>query len=223
MKDHASRIWDLIVVGAGSAGSAVAWQAARAGLATLVLERRALKDAGAHWVNAVPGWAFDEAVVPRPVFPECRGTTARFHLFAGWGPTSLVIEPRDILDVDMRFLIARLRLGAAEAGAVFEDQVRVEGPPDGPQLNTSRGPRRGRVIVDATGVRAHLTRAPADKNPHAPADICAAAQAVYRVADPAAAQRFMGDHGARHHEPIYFAGVAGNFSIIIIHLKTRPI
>jgi flavin-dependent dehydrogenase len=214
MTPATARTWDVAVVGAGSAGSAAAYQLARAGFETLVLERRALDDAGARWVNAVPGWAFDEAGLERAPFPECRGVTSRFHLFAGWGPLGMTIEPRDILDIDMRHLVQRLRAGAIAAGATFATPARVTGFSADGALATDIGPVRARLIVDATGLRGELGGPRA-----APADICAAAQAVFRVSDPAEAARFFADHGAGPHEPVCFAGIAGGFSVVVVRLE----
>ncbi len=212
-------LWDLLIVGAGSAGSAIAWHAAHAGLRTLVLERRPLDRAGARWVNAVPGWCFDDGAIPRPAGDELRGTSHRFHLVAGWGPTRVAIAPRDVLDVDMRGLIGRLRDGALAAGAVFEAPVTVDGAIAGPSVSTSAGPRRARLIVDATGIRAHLHAAGSPPPPIAPGDICAAAQAVFRIADPEGARAFLGAHGAAPHESISFTGVAGGFSVVVVRVE----
>ena len=101
--------WDVIVVGAGSAGAAAALQCARRGLSTLLVDKHAFADAGARWVNGVHGRAFDEGEVERPGAPELRAAGHRFHLVAGWGPYAVTFEDTGVLDVDMRLLIERLR------------------------------------------------------------------------------------------------------------------
>lgn len=63
---------DLAIVGAGTAGAAVAALGARAGLDVVCLERRALGDAGARWVNGVPAWCFQAAGLDLPADEELR-------------------------------------------------------------------------------------------------------------------------------------------------------
>jgi glycine/D-amino acid oxidase-like deaminating enzyme len=77
---------DVAVVGAGTAGAAVAAFAAERGLSVVCIERRALADAGARWVNGVAGWMFDEAGLARPSGDELIAEGGAFHLIAGFGP-----------------------------------------------------------------------------------------------------------------------------------------
>lgn len=213
----ASRPWDVIIVGAGSAGSATAAQAARRGLRTLVIERRALERAGAHWVNGVYGKAFDEAGIARPAAPELRGGGHAFHLVAGWGPERLRVPDPGMLDVDMARLVARLRADALAAGAVFMDEARVDRIEPGrvhlAAGRLARGVELGRVVVDASGLGALF-------QPRAvhPKNVCAAAQAVYKLADRERAEAFFASLGAAPHEPLSFAAVAGGYSIVSARL-----
>ena len=57
---------DLLVVGAGTAGAALAGAAASRGLSVLAVDRGPLELAGASWVNGVARDAFAEADVPVP-------------------------------------------------------------------------------------------------------------------------------------------------------------
>lgn len=45
---------DVAVFGAGSSGSAVAWNLARSGRKVVLLEKRALDKSGARWINGIP-------------------------------------------------------------------------------------------------------------------------------------------------------------------------
>ncbi|MCB9727358.1 MAG: FAD-binding protein [Deltaproteobacteria bacterium] len=201
---------DVVVVGAGTAGAAAAAACAERGLGVRVLERRPLEEAGARWVNGVPGWCFDRAGLARPVGDELRGSGEAATLVAGMGPHRVRIEGHDVLEVDMRALTARLQELARQRGARLEGGVTVQGL-DGDTLRTSAGPVRTRYVVDASGLGgAGLIAAPRP----APDDLCTAAQEVRRVSDPALARDFFARHGVPFGEAVVFSSLDGGFSII---------
>jgi flavin-dependent dehydrogenase len=209
------RVVDVAIVGAGTTGAAAALLCARRGLDVVCLERGALGDAGAHWVNGVSASAFDAAEIARPEPPERLAMGVDFHLLAGWGPERVVIRDHDLMEVDMRLLVERLQHEASTAGAEFIDHVRVEGVNDtglrDASLSTSRGPVEARWVVDASGLTgARLL----DHACPAPGDICAAAQGVHHVSDFDAASRFVHQHGADVGETICFSGIEGGYSIL---------
>lgn len=206
---------DVVVVGAGTAGAATALACAARGLSVLVLERGPLDRAGARWVNGVPGWAFDEAAIARPTGDELHGSGQAFHLVAGWGPRRVVLRGHDVLDVDMRHLVARLQRLAGDAGAELRGGVRVQRLEDG-VLHTSEGDVHARWFVDASGLagarllsRAALARA----------DLCAAAQEVRKIADDDGARAFLARNGVREGEALCFAGIAGGYSIVNVTVR----
>lgn len=206
---------DVLVVGAGTAGAAVAAHAAEAGLTTLCVERGPLEGAGAHWVNGVPAWVFDEAGIARPTGPELRSDIPGFHMLAGDGPSRIFVGSPGLFDVDMRLLQQRLVQRARDAGATFASGIEVHGERDG-EVQTSGGTVHADVVVDASGLRgARLLGSPKVGR----RDLCAAAQAVHHVKDRAGALAFLERHGAREGETLSRAGVAGGYSILNATVK----
>lgn len=205
---------DVAIVGAGTAGAAAAALCARAGLSVVCLDRRPLSGAGARWINGVPAWSFDAAGIPQPVGEELYGAGHAFHLVSGWGPERVVMTDHDLLEVDMRHLVARLQQMAIDAGAQFQGEVRI-GAFDGRELETSAGSVRARWFVDASGLGgARLL----DQPTVARRDLCAAAQEVRSVADPAVARAFFEEQGVHPGDTLCFTGVAGGYSIVNLRL-----
>ncbi|MEZ4337698.1 MAG: FAD-binding protein [Sandaracinaceae bacterium] len=206
---------DLLVVGAGTAGAAAAGRAAARGLRVLCVDRGPLDAAGAHWRNGVTREAFVEAAVPLPEGDELAGDDVAFHMHAGWGPTRITMRRHGVLEIDMRHLVDRLQRRALEAGAILESEVTVEGL-EGTRVRTSRGTVRAEAIADASGLGgARLLDQP--RTPRR--DLCAAAQAVFRLADPAGADLFLDQHRAQRDEVLCFAGVAGGYSILNVRIR----
>jgi len=206
--------FDLAVVGAGTAGAALAVHAARAGMRVVCVERRPLGEAGARWVNGVPRWMFEEAGVDEPRGDERLGYGHPFHLVAGSGPDRVVVREHDVLDVDMRLLVARLQHDAIEAGADLRGGVTVRGLEAG-ALATSAGPLRARWFVDASGLAgARLL----DQPRLHPTDVCTAAQQVRVVRDPAGARAFLDRHGVEPRATLCFTSIAGGYSIVNVRV-----
>jgi len=206
--------WDVIIVGGGSAGAAAAYQCARSGLATVLLEKHALADAGATWVNGIYRGAFDEAGIAQPEAPELRAAGHRFHLVAGWGPNSVAIDNTGLLDVDMRHLLARLRTGARAAGAELREHSGVRAIRAG-AVDTATSTLRARLVIDASGLGG-LYRSEKPR----PSEVCTAAQGVYAIRDQAAARAFFAGFGAVPGETVCFAAVAGGYSIVAARIDT---
>ena len=202
--------YDVVVVGAGTSGAATAALCAERGLRVLCLDRGALDDAGARWVNGVTEQAFIDAGIKIPRHPELRGRDGRFHLIAGWGPQRLSLADHGVLEVDMRLLIARLHERARRAGVEFIGEVEVAGM-EARGLQTSLGVVATRFAVDASGL--HGARL-LDQPRVPPAHLCTAAQRVHRVNDRRAALAFCAHHRVRVSEVACFTGIAGGFSIV---------
>ncbi|AKF05938.1 hypothetical protein [Sandaracinus amylolyticus] len=116
---------DLLVVGAGTAGAAVASLGARAGLRTLLIDRAPLDRAGAQWINAVPRWCFDDARIAQPRGAELVGDEVPYHFVAGEG--HVVVRDHGVLELDMHLLVARLQQDARDAGATLEERCARSG------------------------------------------------------------------------------------------------
>ena len=117
---------DVIVVGAGSSGAAASALIAERGLRVICVERRPLDEAGARWINGVPRAAFVEAGIALPGPGESDGAPVPFHLVTPYGRAS--VPEHDVLDVDMRRLVARLQARARAAGVELRDEVTRAGP-----------------------------------------------------------------------------------------------
>jgi flavin-dependent dehydrogenase len=215
---------DLVVVGAGSAGAALAALAAEKGLRTLVLERKTLDRAGASWVNDVPGWMFDESGVARPTGDELHASHS-LTMIAGWEEDAprIRVEPKDFLGVDMRKLVARLEDRAMRAGADLRGGAHVRAiEEDGTAMlvRSSLGTHRARFVVDASGLAGLEALGPLHGRPN---DVCTAAQEVREVRDVPAARAFFERHRAKEGDVLGFTGVAGGYSIVNVRLHGETV
>lgn len=216
--------YDALVLGAGSAGASAALSLARAGKSVIVVERRALADAGARWVNGVPLWMFDSASIDRPRKPELR-EAGRFIVQAHDGKERIVINPSPAQPVDIRHLGARLRDLARDAGVRFVDRSGItdhELDRDG-RLRSLHFERNGdpfscqaRLFVDASGLNAVLRRRvprlSVDTPRVEPHDLCSAAQYVMGLDTPAAAAAFLAREGLEPGDTLCTLGEDGGFS-----------
>ncbi|MBK9034787.1 MAG: FAD-binding protein [Myxococcales bacterium] len=200
---------DLIVVGAGTAGAATAAFAAERGLRVVCLDRRPLTGAGARWVNGVTRAALREAgIVPDEGLAE----PPRFHLVSAH--RRVTVPRHDIVDLDMRALVAQLQARAQAAGATLIGDVAVRGR-DGVTVLTDAGPVRGRWIVDASGLAgAGLIANAAVAAEH----LCVAAQGVYEVRDRAGAAAYFAARDIPLGEICARVGIAGGFSLLNVRV-----
>lgn len=226
------RTVDIAVVGAGSAGAAVAAMLAEAGRTVVLVDRRPHDRAGARWVNGVPGWAFDRAGMDAPLPPERLGAPGGAHGFVITVPGAearVRVTDSPVIDVDMRRLVGRLQTRGARAGVLSVvgrvDAVELaDGRPIAVEVRPPAGGHghriRARLFIDASGLAGVLRGAvpalAAACPPPDRADICTAAQHQHRVTDPDAGRRFMASHGARPGESLALTGVAGGYSVITL-------
>ncbi|MFH2005199.1 MAG: FAD-dependent oxidoreductase [bacterium] len=219
---------DILVVGAGTAGAAVAARLAERGRQVLLADRRNPEDAGAHWVNAVPAWLFDEAGVSRPEPPELvrSGDRHTSVLADAWGTACQRVLNDPGLHVDMRLLTARLQRRAQDAGVTLLrgrvcDVSMTGNRLRGVTLDTDDGALtvHPRLTIDASGIAGAIRkRTPtlaAACPPPAPTDICEAAQYQHRVTDEQGAREFLARHGALPGANFTRTALEGGYSILL--------
>ena len=205
-----SKMAEVVVIGAGTAGAAVALLCAERGMEVLCLERNALDSAGAHWVNDVDPRAFDEAGIARPGDGECLHQLHAMTVVAGFGPHRVVAHGLELCEVDMTALVARLQSLGRAAGARFMSNVEVRGL-EADRLDTSEGTIRAPFVVDASGLNGvRLLDLPRVPRNH----LCVAAQGVYELANLGAAESFFVEHGGELGETLCFTGFEGGYSIL---------
>ncbi|HUQ02252.1 MAG TPA: NAD(P)/FAD-dependent oxidoreductase [Kofleriaceae bacterium] len=206
------RAVDVAIVGGGTSGAAAARYLAEHGARVLCLERRALDEAGARWVNGITRAALAEAniVLPRTAV---LGGPHPMHMMTAKG--RVTIREHDVIDVDMRALVALLQDQARAAGAVLVGDTAVLAR-ERDRLVTDRGDVTARWIVDASGLSgARLLDQELVPSRH----LCAAAQAVFEIRDPAGAAAFFADAGVAPGEVYSRLGVAGGFSTLSVCLN----
>lgn len=208
-------MYDVAIVGAGTAGAAAAALCAERGLSTLCVDRRPLDEAGARWVNGVPAWCFAEAGFEAPQGTELQAVDHVFHLVVGWGPRRLSLRGHALLDVDMRALVERLQARARAAGAELRGSTTITGL-QGRRLSLGAQTIEARWFVDASGLAgARLLGSP----PRDRKDLCAAAQWVHALADREGARRWLAQHDAHEGETLCFTSVAGGYSIVSVRVE----
>lgn len=208
-------MYDVAIVGAGTAGAAAAALCAERGLSTVCVDRRPLHEAGARWVNGVPAWCFPATGIEPPTGDELHAVDHVFHLVVGWGPRRLSLRGHGLYDVDMCGLVQRLQARARAAGAELRGEAVVTGF-DGQRLSLGTDAIEARWFVDASGLAgARLLR----QGPVPRHDLCAAAQWVHELADPEGARAWLRRQHAREGETLCFTSVAGGYSIVSVRVE----
>lgn len=218
---------DILVIGGGSAGTAVGAFFAQQGRHVCVIERRA--QGGARWVNGVPAWCFEQARISLPRGAEHTNPFGSHSFVVAMpdGSASVRIENSPTLHVDMRHLVARLRDMAITAGCEFvrgrvNTIERVDDRNHGVevQINDSKTVFRPKLIVDASGISFVTRKLVPLIAQHCAAvrddDICAAAQFQCLVIDKTKARSFLAAHGAQPGDSLALTGVAGGYSVITL-------
>ncbi len=229
------RKFDVVVVGAGTAGANAAYQFARRGRDVLLLDRRPAGLAGAQWQNGVLDRHFVQADVEPPTGPERRDDRKTVHLRARDPRVGPTLRDSPTVSADMAMLGARLRKLAAGSGAELIDEVKeleVGVDSGSGRLRSVTLRREGHLdattvtadlFVDASGRRGVLRRHSAELAPWCPQvrgdELCSASDVHHKIADAAGAEDFLERHGARPGETVTFVGVSGGFSTCAVAIS----
>ena len=165
----ARRSYDVVVAGAGPAGSSAALAAAKAGASVCLLEREAtvaetVRTSGVTWVSdaeelGIPAYCYN--TVSRFSFRSPGRTVSVGGKGGGRGPRAAVLDVRRTYRLLARRAAdagAELCTGTAVTGALTEGGgavagVSVRGAPGG-----GRNDVRARVVIDATGFQSTVAR-----------------------------------------------------------------
>ncbi len=229
---------DVVVAGAGTAGSHAAWALANAGFRVALVEARRFAEAGARWANLVPVWPFEAAGLANPEPPEALEEDRSYSMLSLTGPGRTVLDrDKPCVHVDCRLLVERLQSLGRLAGVQGLDCLRhmalefdASGRPtaltadrDPPDAAPSRVRITARLFVDAAGITGPLRRQvpglAADCPDLAQDEVCAGANEVCEVADPAAARDFMAGLGLGAGDAFAWTGVRGGYSTIVCHVR----
>jgi len=112
-----SRRYDLVVVGAGPAGSVAAREAARLGLSVLLLEKRQEIGSPVRCAEGVPKGALASFVEPNPQWIAAEVNKAQFSVMAEDGEKALSAEGGEGYILERRLFDRALAEEAAKAGA----------------------------------------------------------------------------------------------------------
>ncbi len=228
--------YDVVVVGAGTAGSGAALQLARLGLRVALVDAKPLERAGPAWTVLVPPRLFDQAGIERPAGDELVSDDFR-HLIEGPEPGfgRVIVDPCPAWAVALPPLVRRLHAQAAAAGATLYGGARLtellldgERPTgcvlhlQSPALRTTRLTLGCDLLVDASGLQAAVRRRLPVLDQRCPAprpnELCHAAQYRFRIADPAAAAAWLERTQQRAGDFLARNGAEGSFSTVSVQL-----
>ncbi|MDF1561590.1 MAG: FAD-dependent oxidoreductase [Deltaproteobacteria bacterium] len=227
--------FDVVVVGAGTAGAAAAGMIAARGFRVALVEARARSAAGASWINDVPPWMFEAAGLALPESPEKHLGGRRMRMLGETDRTRLTLEERPMWGIDCRRLVQRLQEGAEAAGVTLLEGTRLEEVEcEGERPVRVRLRRKGArglartltlraaLFVDASGLAGALrerTPAIARACPSPPpSDRVSAAQQIRAITDREGAARFLERLGARPDEFLVWSGLHGGYSTQVVRI-----
>ena len=223
--------FDVVVVGAGTAGSAAAFNLASQGFHVALIESRPLEKAGPDWFNAVPPWMFDEAGIDRPKGPEKHHGSKPVVSLARADGVKARLKKSPLWHLNISMLTARLHQLCRKSGVEIFDNTTagklffVSGRPSSLSLTPTGGVGReftvsARLFVDAAGMTGVLRHQSGVLGPYCPPvprkHICLATQQVCRINDKGLAQEYFHRSGCNTNDSINWMGVNGGFSTIAI-------
>jgi len=224
-----SHNFDVVIVGAGTSGSATAYQIAKRGLSVAVVDKSKLSEAGARWSNALTRKDFMQADIPLPETPELENVESPFGIRVTGQEKTIKMDIGPLWNVDMPHLTSRLQDLAKTVGVKFFENLSFydvklfEGRPTSiltrqQDKTDSAKPVEfhAKLFVDATGLSAHLRKRVPLLNQWCPTvenkDICTAMQQVCKISDKKAAKEFLKQNNTEPGHIINIIGVKGGWS-----------
>lgn len=202
--------FDVAVVGASVAGSAVAALARARGLSVALVEQRRRRELGRAGVRGlVPVRVLEESRLP---VGEVASGPGRFHVVAG--DSRLTVEVPDCVLVDPDPLAASLLDRAVAEGATLIDGERALGL-DRDGIATARGSVPARAVVDASGSRGARLLGELAVPPRDAASVAFERRAL---GDRALAYSFLEALGVERGDGIAFLAGGGPGAAIIVRI-----
>ena len=226
---------DIVIIGAGTSGTAAACLLAQKGYQVTLVERRDRENSGACWVNDIPPWMFEKAGIALPEAPEKRIDFSPFVMRTEKGKGRIFLENRPMWGIDIRLLVKRLHQTAEELGVTLIDQCQITDVVihnDRPtQIQLKRNDFIGKsqqiscsasLFVDASGVSQFLLRkVPALDNlcPKLPSrSYIHAAQGVYEIKDRIGAKYYLESLKELPGTFICFPAINGGYSTLMVRI-----
>ena len=231
-KEKNTHTFDVIVIGAGPAGSAAAAFIRERGFTVALIEQNRFENAGPAWVNGMVPEAFDRAGLARPQGKECELADFPIVMASRKSDRRVEIPGRVIWNISMPRLIARLLSMAKKGGVKLFPETRadrfiLEGERPAVLKTVRKGKRgdgplfRAALFVDASGSDGLLGGIPALSacSPHiAGDDLCIARQEDCRIADRDGARRFLDSKRIGAGTMYNLLGSAGGYSTMTVHV-----
>ena len=222
--------YDVLIIGAGTAGATAAWKCAENGLNVLVIDHRKRPNVGASWVNGVETRLFSDLGFGDPEPPVLFHKTPAFHMVSPGG-FRVTATNAPVLEIDMLALNRDLLDRAESCGATFRFKTKCTEPifdkhrVAGVRTKASRGTEQAceaAVTIDAGGMagvlRSRLPRSMWRSETFLETDVCVAAQQVRDISDESAARRFISTNDIEGGETICWSSVRGGYSILNVNV-----
>ncbi len=222
--------YDVLIIGAGTAGATAAWKCAENGLDVVVIDHRKRSNVGASWVNGVETRLFSDLAFGDPTHPVVFHKTPAFHMVSPGG-FRVTATDAPVLEINMGALNSALLERAESAGVSFRfgtkciDPIFESGRVAGTRTKVSGGAEErceAAVTVDASGIagvlRSRLPRSMWRSETLLETDICVAAQQVREISDEPAAHRFISANNIKGGETLTWSSVRGGYSILNVNV-----
>ncbi len=219
--------YDVAIIGAGIAGCHLAQMLGNQQFSVALIDRKPINTAGPDWINAVPLWMFDEALLMRPTGNELFDLNNRFIIRAPTKTSRLVLENLGVADVNMHFLGNRLKQKFLNAkfGEIITGQVnRADFDHRGrlvkvfAEHNGQEIPIKAKLFVDSSGIKGIVRKLHPQSAKLWPAidrrDSCTAAQRTLEIKDRYGAEKFLSDNKFLAGDVLADVGLMGGYSML---------